>query len=212
MVSTVTQLSANAKMNLRHEDCWQVFTSIIKPQIEQLLSSYFIDWQLIEEHVTAMVMKHKGLFATRQIITRIDDTANAVDGLTDVKEFRKIKRLGFRPKICYLLKNELVADNVLELPYTLSKRRNKIHEYAEVLTDDDRALFNLGFRLLHAFYTARCLDAETENMEFQMEQNEKEAIKYLKLIHAQEASRFQGSIFVDIDLDRVKGGWELPDH
>jgi hypothetical protein len=59
MVSTVAQLAANAKMNLQHEDCWQTFNAVIKPQNEQLISSYFIDWQKIEEDVTAIVMKHK---------------------------------------------------------------------------------------------------------------------------------------------------------
>ena len=209
MVSTVTQLAANAKMNLRNEDCWQVFTSIIKPQIEQLLSSYFTDWQLIEEEVTSIVMKHKGLFTSRQIITRIGHDDRQVNGITDVVQFRRIKRMGFSKKICYLLKNELVSDNVLDLLNTLAKRRNKIHEYAEVLTDDDRALFNLGLGLLHATYTARCFEAETENMKFQMEQNDKSAFELLQLIHTQEASP-STKIFTDIDLDRVKGGWELP--
>src|SRR3989442_14338105 len=117
--------------------------------------------------------------------------------------------MGFSKKICYLLRNELVSDNVLDLLNRLAKRRNKIHEYAEVLTDDDRALFNLGFRLLHATYTARCFEAETENMKCQMEQNDKSAFELLQLIHTQEASP-STKIFTDIDLDRVKGGWELP--
>ncbi len=209
MVSTVTQLSANAKMNLRHEDCWQVFTSSIKPQIEQLLSSYFTDWQKIEEQVTAIVMKHKGLFTSREIHTRIPDDAIKVDGITDVVQFRKIKLWGFRRKICYLLRNELVSDQILHFLYCLSKRRNRIHEYAEVLTDDDRTLFAYGQTLLHTTYTARCFEFDTDGLKYKMEQDEKDAIKFLSLIHAQEASHFQDSIFTDIDLDRVKGGWEL---
>jgi hypothetical protein len=50
MVSTA-QIAANAKLNFRHEDCWFVFTSSIKPQIEELISSYFADWQRIERDV-----------------------------------------------------------------------------------------------------------------------------------------------------------------
>jgi len=31
--------------NTASEDCWQTFNAVIKPQIEQLISSYFTDWQ-----------------------------------------------------------------------------------------------------------------------------------------------------------------------
>src|SRR5207237_2620182 len=104
------------------------------------------------------------------------------------------------------------SHNSLARPFGIFFRASSstiLSEYAEVLTDDDRALFNLGFRLLHATYTARCFKAETENMKFQMEQNDKSALELLKLIHAHEASPSK-PIFSDIDLDRVKGGWELP--
>lgn len=209
MVSTVTQLAANAKLNLRHEDCWHVFTSIIQPQIEQLLSSYFTDWQKIEEDVTAIVMKHNGLFTTRQIITRIGDDVKECPELTDVEQFRRIKRTSFGSKLCYLLRNNLISRPIYDLLSNLAKRRNKIHEYAEVLTDDDRSLFSYGYSLLHATYMARCFESERDNLKYQIELNDKRATEILKVLRAQESSHFEGSLFADIDLDKVKGGWEL---
>jgi hypothetical protein len=199
MVSTVAQLAASAKMNLRHEDCWQIFNAVIKPQVEQLISSYFSDWQKIEEDVTAIVMKHKGIFTSRLIITRIDDNATEVPQLRDAEEFRRIKRSSFKGKLCYLLDNKLISQPIYGLLSNLAKRRNRIHEYAEVLTDDDRALFSYGYGLLHATYTARCFETERDYMAYQIEQNDKAAIELLKLIHAQESSKFQGSLFVDIE-------------
>lgn len=156
-----------------------------------------------------MVMKHRGMFTSRLIITRIDDNATDIPQVRDVEEFRKIKRMSFSRKLCYLLRNELISKPIYDLLNNMAKRRNRIHEYAEVLTNDDRALFSYGYSLLHATYIARCFETENEHMRFQIEQNDKVAMELLKLIHAQELSKFRGSLFADIDLDRVRGGWEL---
>ena len=184
MVSTVAQLAANAKMNLRHEDCWQIFNAVIKPQIEQLIESWFRDWQKIEEDVTAIVMKHKGIFTSRLVVTRIDDDARNVPQVRNVEEFRRIKRSSFRSKLCYLLDNKLISKPIFDLLANLAKRRNRIHEYAEVLTDDDRTLFSYGYSLLHATYTAQCFGSEKDHMKYQIEQNDKTALRLLKLIYA----------------------------
>lgn len=63
----------------------------MKPQIEQLLSSYFTDWQKIEEDVTAIVMKHKGMFTFRLIITSISDDDMDVPQVKDLEVFSMLQ-------------------------------------------------------------------------------------------------------------------------
>jgi hypothetical protein len=209
MVITVGQIAANAKLNFKHEDCWQVFTYCIKPQIEELMATYFADWQQIERDITAIYMKKRGMFTSKYIVTKIDDSKPDPEMISDIDRFRRKKRMNFSRKLIYLKNKKQISRPLYNLLHSLAKRRNKIHEYGEGFTDDDRALFNLGYRLLHATFLARCFEAEKEHMKYQIEQNDKSAIELLKLIRAQESSKFNGVLFVDIDLDRVKGGWQI---
>ncbi|MGH9876427.1 MAG: hypothetical protein ACRD5H_02225 [Nitrososphaerales archaeon] len=183
MVSTVAQLAADAKLNFRHEECWQIFTSHIKPQIEELISSYYADWQRIERDITAIYMKRRGMFTAGFIVTRID--GNDPDpSMVDIEKFRIVKRMMFSRKLSYLKRKKIISKPIYDLLSNLAKRRNKIHEYAEVLSDNDRQLFNYGYRLLHATFTARCFEAEKDHMKYQIQLNDKSAIELLKLIHA----------------------------
>jgi hypothetical protein len=208
-VPTINGIGANAKMNFRHEDCWFVFASMIKPQIGELMARYFRDWQWIERDVTAIYMKKRRMFTSRLIVTKMNDNEPDTSMVTDIDRFRRKKRMSFSHKLTYLKDKKQISRPMYDLLSTLAKRRNRIHEFEEGFTDDDRSLFNLGYRLLHATFIARCFESEKEHMQYQIEQNDKSALELLKLIRAQEASKFKGSLFADIDLDRVKGGWEV---
>ncbi len=209
MVETLAHLSATAKMNFRHEDCWQVYASMIEPGIRQMIDSYFRDWQTIEMHVTAIMMKHKGVFTTRQIVTRIDGNDKGCSLVKDVEEFRKIKRSNFKSKLCYLLRNGLISKSIYDLLSELAKRRNKIHEYSEVLSEDDRVLFAYGASLLDPVFLTRCFESEKDHWKYQINANDKIAKDLLKKINDQESPHFTDALFADIDVDKVKGGWEL---
>jgi hypothetical protein len=208
MVETLAFISATAKMNFQHEDCWHVYTSMIEPGIRHLLESYFRDWQKIEEDVTAIVMKHKGMFTTRQIITHIDENTTVCPEVRNVEEFRKIKRMFFSRKLCYLLRNALISQPIYDLLNRLAKRRNKIHEYNELLSEDDRILFAYGYSLLHATFTSRCFEEVKDQMKYQIEVNDNLAKQLVTLMAAQESSRFKGALFAEIDVRSIEGGWE----
>lgn len=195
-------------MNFLHEEDWQIFMAQIEPGIRQFIQEYFRDWQRIEEYVTSIVMKHKGMFTERMIVTRIEGEDATKWGVADVSKFQKDKRSMFKRKMEYLQTNGLISQPLFGLLMRLSERRNKVHDYDETLSDDDRVLFERGAALLHPTYLARCFEEQADTLKYIMLQADQEATALIGRMQAQESSRFKGDLFFDLDLDRIKGGWE----
>lgn len=196
-------------MNLPDERCYQVYKAIIEPNIKAMIESYFKDWQTIEMQVTGIMMKHKGVFTTRQIVISIDEKDQDFSLIRDADEFRKLKRMFFSKKIGYLLDNGLISQPIFDLLSHLSKRRNKVHDYDGILTEDDRILFAAGAGLLQPTWIAGTIEEEKESMKYSIEHSNEAAKQLLKAIKDWEASGSTGSMLRDYPpIEKVKGGWE----
>lgn len=183
---------------------------MIEPGIRSMIESYFKDWQTLEMEVTSLMMKHKGIFTTQQIVISLDEDETDSPLVTSIKDYWKIKRTMFGVKIQYLLDNKIISQTMYDLLSTLAKRRNRVHEYNGVITEDDRILFAAGASLLHPTYLSRCFEAEKEVWDYSIEINENASKQLLKGIGDWESSGSVGSMFKEaINIDKVKGGWEL---
>ena len=210
MVSRISELDALAKMNLPDERCYQVYKAMIEPNIKSMIESYFKDWQNIEMQVTSMVMKLKDIFTTSQIVTSMGERNQDFSLVKDAKQFHKIKRTNFSVKLECLLVNGIISPKMYDLLMHLAKRRNKIHEYNGIFTEDDRILSAAGASLLHPTYLSTCFPSERDVWQYSIELNDKAAAQLLKTIGDWESSGQAGPMMNDsLDIQRVKGGWEL---
>lgn len=205
---TIAELQALAKLNFPDERCYQVYNAIIAPNIKDMIESYFKDWQTIEMQVTALVMKHKGIFKTKEVPIQLDENDTESPFVTDVKEFWRIKRSNFSSKISLLLEEHVISQPMYDLLRHLANRRNKVHDYNGILTEDDRILFAKGASLLHPTYSARCFDAEKDMWNLAIRGSDQEAEAVLEAIKQWQSSDIEDSLFKRVNIDKVKGGWE----
>lgn len=144
----IEQLRLQAKLSLC-DKCKPVYTSMIEPEIIELVRSYFNDWKDIELRITNLVMKFEGVYKTDLIVNTIKSKENKKYNYVDYEKFKKIEREGFEDKIKCLKKKGILQKHSYKLLDLVRLRRNKIHKPSESFVTSDFVAFSYGAHITH---------------------------------------------------------------
>jgi hypothetical protein len=182
---TTEYLRNLAELNLC-ENCFQKYKALIEPTIKNWLAKPLSDWRQAEAYVTQIAMKTKGVFKGKTwVISFNKGEEEKVADYIDVKAFRRIEKImGFKDKIDYLHKNEILQDSSYSLLDKAREARNKIHAepiLAE-LSEEDYTLFSMASWIASQIWSAIRFDWEDEIVTNIKSNTEKVAEQWLKTL------------------------------
>lgn len=131
-MATIKSLRKMAELNLC-KDCYQKYLALIEPTIKKLVSKPLSDWRALDDKVTEMVMKKRGLFKGNTKTISFDE-----------KTYRAVKRESIKKKIEYLYHEGVLDEYSFRLLDKARDIRNKIHDdpLDSEFSEEDYALFS----------------------------------------------------------------------
>lgn len=152
MVHRIAELRGLAELNLSDE-CFQKYLQLIEPGIESMLGEYFKHWQNFEAFLSLSLMRHLGAFKTRVAVIQLDeDEIEKFGDQVEISKYRKVRDMSVFLMIEYLWEHQLIGPKTQEFFHFVRKRRNRIHTYDGIWSEEDRALFEWAWSLVHHVY------------------------------------------------------------
>ena len=148
------KLKKMAELNFCQE-CYQKYLMFIHGEIDYLLSEPMSDWRQVEANINKLMMKAKG-FVKKTNSTVIFPDIESYD-----EEMRK-GRWGFKRKIDFLQKEEILGESLNSFLGRINEIRNRVHEERTQFSTRDYGLFREAKELTSAILTPILFDLKDD--------------------------------------------------
>ena len=146
------------------EKCFRRYLTRIEPLLREFRYRPLGDWGEIENHITWMTRKLKGVYKQKHPGDPIlldmgsEKRLELYSDFIDVKAFREVREMGFMKKARYLREQGILKSSSIKLLVRLGDIRNKLHRPDYEFTESElrhffeaRVIFtSLGWKVLFA--------------------------------------------------------------
>lgn len=180
-MNKIKELRNLAELNFC-ERCFQYYRALIEPSIKEFLAKPLNDWLWVENQITQMAMKQKGVFRTKEIIIPNKGEEEKFANQIDAEKFRETNRWSFKKKIDYLHAEGILQDFSYKVLDKARHARNKIHgePILTELTEQDYALFSVANAIVSQLWRPTLFEDKAEIDSFLKNNAEKIAELFLK--------------------------------